>query len=621
MTLATIDLIILGSFLALVTVMGVVLSRLASQGIGSYFLGGRRIPWWLLGGSTATSNFDMAGTMIIVAVVFSLGYKGFLVELRGGVGLSLAILVVFLGKWLRRSRVMTPAEWMRLRFGTDKQGRTAHAVSAGANLVLSLGMIVYFAAGAGAFLSAYLPFDPLTCAAVLVIVGLVYTLLSGLYGVVFTDIIQMAIVIFGALFITVEAFVTVPGLDLPSGFFDLSLDPIATDGELGAGLLALDEGRWSTIFQFFGLFVAMWFLRSLLEGMGGVGGYTDQRFFAARNEREGSLIAFQAMVLSFFRWAMVAGLVVLGYAVVQNGGEYAELISNNPEQVLPVVIGEMLPAGVRGLVLAGLVAAALSTFDSTLNAGASYVVRDIYQPYIRPNASERQLVVVSRWATVGLCVAGVSLTALVPNINTIWGIVTMGIGAGLFVPLVLRWYWPRYNGYGFAAGTAGGLFAGLLTNAVLGWPVIISFPTIIGIALFASVAGSLMTDPTPDHVLLRFARQINPAGFWRRYNERLVAEGTLTREEDDRRVSEKLSDMLAVVFTIPFQIGLLITAMSFVFRDWPTFGLFSSIMVVSGIALYFLWYRNLRSEAECNEEEARLDAEEAAMESADQASR
>ncbi len=611
MSLATIDLVIIGAFLTLVTVMGVALSRLASQGIGNYFLGGRKIPWWLLGGSTATSNFDMAGTMIIVAVVFSLGYKGFLVEFRGGVGLSLALLVIFLGKWLRRSRVMTPAEWMKLRFGDDKQGRTAHAVSAGANLILSLGMIVYFAAGAGAFLSAYLPFDELTCASILVFVGLVYTLLSGLYGVVFTDIVQMAIMIFGALFITVEAFLLVPGLDLPSGFLELNLDSVPAGGELGAGLLALDGDRWETIFQFFGLFVFMWFLRSVLEGMGGVGGYTDQRFFAARNEREGSLIAFQALILSFFRWTMVAGLVVMGYAVVAGGGDGAAMISSNPESVLPVVIGEMLPAGVRGLVLAGLVAAALSTFDSTLNAGASYVVRDIYQTYLRPEATQKQLIVVSRWATVGLCVAGIALTALVPNINTIWGIVTMGIGAGLFVPLVLRWYWPRYNGYGFAAGTAGGLFAGLLTNAVLAWPVIVSFPLIVGTAFSFSVIGSLITPPTSDRVLLRFARQINPWGFWGRYNKKLADDGLITEDEAGRRTSEKFNDMLAIVFSLPFQIGLLITAMSFVFRDWPTFGLFLSITIVSAIALYFLWYRNLRSEAECAAVEAELDAEEA----------
>ncbi|CAN0571791.1 unnamed protein product, partial [Laminaria digitata] len=136
--LATVDWIIVIGFLVVVTIMGFVLSRAASGGLNDYFLGGNKIPWWVLGISTSTSNFDMSGTMIIVAAVFALGYKGFLVEIRGGVGLSLAFLLVFLAKWLRRSRVMTSAEWMKLRFGTDRQGRAAHLLSAIATIVLRL---------------------------------------------------------------------------------------------------------------------------------------------------------------------------------------------------------------------------------------------------------------------------------------------------------------------------------------------------------------------------------------------------------------------------------------------------------------------------------------------------
>lgn len=106
-----------------------------------------------------------------------------------------------------------------------------------------------------------------------------------------------------------------------------------------------------------------------------MGGYTDQRFFAARTEREASLLTFESILLSGFRWAMVAGLVVMGLRIVQQGGSGAELISSDSEQVLPVVLVTLLPSGVKGLVLAGLIAAAMSTFDSTLNAGASYIVK------------------------------------------------------------------------------------------------------------------------------------------------------------------------------------------------------------------------------------------------------
>jgi Na+/proline symporter len=324
--------------------------------------------------------------MIIVAVVFALGFEGFFVEIRGGVGLSLAFLMVFLGKWLRRSEVMTSAEWMKVRFGTDRQGRTAHLLSAIANIVLSLGMIIYFSKGAGKFLTHFVPLSEFWCTALMVGVGLAYTLMSGLYGVVFTDLVQMILLVFTAIFVSVHAFALRPEVMLPEGFLDIDF---AISGGAGASLLAKDPASWGSIFEMFGLCVMMWLLRTTLEGMGGVGGYTDQRFFAARSEREASLLTFESIILSIFRWTMVAGLVVMGYHLVQSGGAAGAAIEADAEQVLPVVLSQMLPDGVRGLVIAGLIAAAMSTFDSTLNAGASYIVKDVYQSYLRPIRPQR----------------------------------------------------------------------------------------------------------------------------------------------------------------------------------------------------------------------------------------
>jgi solute:Na+ symporter, SSS family len=615
-TLATVDIAIILGFLVTVTVVGYAMSRMASQGIDDYFLGGKKIPWWVLGVSSATSNFDMAGTMIIVAVVFSLGYKGFLVEMRGGVGLSLAFLMIFLGKWLRRSRVMTSAEWMKLRFGTDSSGRAAHLLSAIANIVLSLGMIIYFSKGAGKFLTYFIPIPDtdlgvavltgeFVCTALMVGVGLFYTLMSGLYGVVFTDVIQMLLLTFTAIFVTVTAFGLTPTLEIPPQMLALDLEPITDQGQ---ALLARDPATWEPIFAMFGIAVLMWVFRSTLEGMGGVGGYVDQRFFAARTEREASLLTAEAVVLSIFRWTMIAGLVVMGLHVVQGGLTGAELIEEDPEQVLPVVLGQLLPAGLRGLVLSGLIAAAMSTFDSTLNAGASYIVKDVYQTYIKPKATGPELMRVSHLATVGLCVAGVLLAAIVPNINQIWGLITMGLGAGLFVPLFLRWYWPRMTGFGFAAGTAAGIFAALLFDATLSWPMVRSFPTIIGCALFASVVVSMMTPATPDEVLIRFWRQINPWGLWGDVETKARARNLVTADESRSRFMERATDILGTSFSIPFQVTMLLAAMSLVFHDWGKFAFFFICAVVSGVGLYFFWYRNLKPTQVCEEEDAYYEA-------------
>ena len=543
-SLATIDIAIIVGFLVLVTGIGIALSKRAAGGLDDYFLGGNKIPWWILGASTATSNFDMSGTMIIVAVIFALGFEGFFVEMRGGVGLCLAFLMVFLGKWLRRSEVMTSAEWMKVRFGTDRQGRTAHLLSAVANIVLSLGMIIYFAKGAGKFLTHFIPLPELWCTALMVGIGLAYTLMSGLYGVVFTDLVQMILLVFTAIYVSVEAFALRPEVVLPEGF--LEIDFVIEQGK-GASLLAKDPAGWSSIFQMFGLCVVMWLFKVTLEGAGGVGGYTDQRFFAARSEREASLLTFESIILSIFRWTMVAGLI----------------------------------------------AAAMSTFDSTLNAGASYIVKDVYESYIRPEATQKQLMNVSRWATVGLCVAGIGLAAVVPNINTIWGLITMGLGAGLAVPLFLRWYWPRFTGYGFAAGTAGGLVAGISFNTLLQVPLYISFPATVALALACSVVVTYVTPAASEEVLVEFWRRIRPWGFWSAIAGKAEAGGVVDAAELATRKKERRQDYTALAFAIPFQICVLLGAMSFIFHAWEQLAVFGGISLLTGMGLYRFWFKAL----------------------------
>ncbi|PID37902.1 MAG: sodium:solute symporter [Proteobacteria bacterium] len=601
--LATVDITIIVGFFVSVTLIGWVMSKRASQGLDDYFLGGNTIPWWILGISTATSNFDMSGTMINLALVFALGYRGFLVEIRGGVGLSLSFLMVFLGKWLRRSRVMTSAEWMKLRFGTDRPGQMAHLLSAVANVVLSLGMIIYFSKGSGKFLTSFIPLSELTCIALMVGIGLFYTLLSGLYGVVFTDVVQMLLLTLTAIYVTVKAFALRPAVELPAGLLSLGVDRPA---DLGQSLLRSNPGAWGPIFNAFGVCLAMWFFRTTLEGCGGVGGYTDQRFFAARSEREANLLTAESIVLSVFRWTMIAGLVVFGYDLLAKGGPAAAKIAKDAEYVLPVVLQTLFPAGIKGFVVAGLIAAAMSTFDSTLNAGAAYIVKDVYASYINPNAEGKTLMAVSRWATVGLCVGGIGLAALIPNINTIWGLVTMGIGAGMFVPLFLRWYWPRFNGYGFAAGTGAGIVAALIVNAGLALPLYTAFPAIVGSAFVVVTLATLTTPPVDDEILVRFWTQVGPWGLWGRVKRLTVERGQLSEEDITGRNKEHRQDALAMAGALPFQLSVLITAMSFVWHDWGKVKLFGGLTVVSVVLLYLLWYRNLKSEDLCTIEDERF---------------
>lgn len=598
--LATIDTIIILGFLVLVTAVGFVMSNMASEGIEDYFLGNNKIPWWILGISTATSNFDMSGTMIIVAMIYDLGYRGFLVEMRGGVGLALAFLMIFLGKWLRRSRVMTSAQFMKVRFGTDKAGKTAHLLSAVSQSVLALGMIVYFCVGGGKFLEFFLPWDQSTCTWIMVIVGLGYTLMSGLYGVVFTDVIQMIILGFTAIYLAVKGFQVEATQYVPESWLGLDL---SVPDDMKEVMISQDAA-----FELFGICVLFYFLKSAVEGMGGIGGYTDQRFFAAKNEREAGLLTLESIVISILRWAMVAGLVALGLHMVHSGDPQYEAAMNainaNSEDVLPVVIGTILPAGLKGIVIAGLIAAAMSTFDSTLNAGASYIVVDIYQPYINKEASPEQLMWVSRLATIGLAVAGTLIAAVIPTINAIWQFLTMALMAGFAMPNFLRWYWPRLNGYGFAWGTGAGMVTAIIINtAYASMPMYQSFPLILSLSFIGCVFGSMTTKPVSDDVLIDFWMRVNPGGLWKKYGAKALERGLVTREQRAYRAVERMNDMVATCLAVPFQIVVLIAAMSFIFQDWAKFwGMFAAA-IFTGTGLYFFWFKNLKSVEDCEQED------------------
>ena len=183
--------------------IGLYFQRKASSGIDSYFLGERGLPWWALGASGMSSNLDVSGTMINTAFVFALGATGFFIEIRGGVTLIMAFLMIFQGKWNRRALVMTLAEWMHFRFGKDKQGDAARLIAAFSIILVTIAMITYFAIGSGKFIGEFLGIpsfwglsSEFWAATLMIVLAMIYTVASGLYGVVWTDVFQ-GILIFG----------------------------------------------------------------------------------------------------------------------------------------------------------------------------------------------------------------------------------------------------------------------------------------------------------------------------------------------------------------------------------------------------------------------------------------
>ena len=577
--------------------IGVYFQRKASAGIDSYFLGDRGIPWWALGASGMSSNLDVSGTMINTAFVFALGAAGFFIEIRGGVTLIMAFLMIFQGKWNRRALVMTLAEWMHFRFGKEKQGDVARLIAAISIIIVTIAMITYFAIGSGKFIGEFLGIPSFLglssefwAATLMIFLAMIYTVASGLYGVVWTDVFQGTLIfvvlvyICGLVFVKFnlpEVFsVSVPLRD--GGFMSIQTTKEAWTSMIPHWKLDMPAESTYSIYNLFGIAILFYLIKVTIEGSGGTSQYMIQRFFASRSDRESGLLSLFWTFLLSFRWPFIAAIAIMG-VVVGN--------IQDPEKVMPIVINEMVPIGIKGLLVAGLMAAAMSTFDSTVNAGAAYWVKDIYQTYLNPKATERQLLLHSRWSSIIIVVLGLLFTLAIRNINEIWGWITSSLGAGLLIPTLARWYWWRMNGYGFAAGTVAGMVAAVIQRIFLpAIPEYYAFIIATTSSLLGMVIGTYLSKPTPESVLLEFYKRTRPFGFWKPVRQKLAAAKLEEINKENRR------DILSTFFAVPWQVVLFLTGMAVIMKRWDEFAWLLVLLVALSTGLYFNWFRHLSQE-------------------------
>ncbi|NOZ04300.1 MAG: sodium:solute symporter [FCB group bacterium] len=592
-----IDYVIIVAYLVAIVLIGLYLQRKASQGIDSYFLGNRDIPWWALASSGMSSNLDISGTMIIAALIYALGAKGFYIEIRGGVTLIMAFLMIFMGKWNRRSNAMTLAEWMELRFGAGTAGQAARLIAAIGSIIMTIAMVTYFALGGGKFLDSFLGIhnylglpSEFWAATLLIAVAMIYTVASGLYGVVWTDVFQGILIFSAIIFMAIKAFsITVPEeftVSLP--LFDGTFQRFPTTFKewsaiFPAARLDIDAASQYSIYNLFGVAIMFYMLKVILEGSGGTGNYMLQRFFAAKNDREAGLLsAFWVFLLSF-RWVFIGAIAIIGISL---GTKITD-----PELVLPTVV-ETLPIGVKGFMVAGLMAAGMSTFDSTVNAGAAYWVKDIYQLYINPKASNRQLMFHSYGASILIVVTGLALMLVFKNINAIWGWITMSIGSGMLIPMLLRWYWSRMNGWGFAIGTLAGMIAAIIFRAVApeGTTEYAMFAVSSTASLLGTILGTFFTKPTDEATLKEFYNRTRPFGSWRRFKAKLHPDEIQAVDAENRR------DIFSTFLAVPWQIVFFLFMMSIMFKTWDNVLMLGVAFIALSFGLYHSWYKHLSTE-------------------------
>ena len=601
-----IDYAIVVLYLGVMMVVGVMMYRKASGGIDSYFLGNRSMPWWMLGSSGMASNLDVTGTMINTALIFALGVSGFFIEIRGGVVLVMAMLMIFMGKWYRRSQVMTLAEWMHLRFGAGWQGDVARLTAAIGSILLTIAMVTYFSTGVGKFFSEFLGIPPLWglpatfwAAFLVILLATIYTVSSGFYGVIFTDMFQ-GVLIFVAMayvcYLAMTAYALPEVFSVSIPMKDGTFQAVQTTRDAWTQVVPpwrvdFDPDSAYAIYNLLGIAILFYFVRTIIEGYSGAGGFMAQRYFAARSDREAGKLSLLWIILLSFRWPFIVSVAMMGIVYGQTHGAIAD-----PEHVLPVVVGHMIPIGMKGLIVAALMAAAMSTFDSTVNAGAAYWVKDIYQAYLNPRATEKQLVRQSRWVTVVIAGTGLVLGLTVKHINDIWGWITMGIAVGMLIPMLVRWYWWRMTGVGFGVGAGVGMLSALVQRWLFpGWPEYVSFCFVAVLALVGLLLGTYMTRPPEEHVLVEFYLRTRPFGWWGPVRNKLSPTDVERIGRENRR------DVLAVLMAVPWQLALFLMWMMLILRQWETFRGLVLVLAVLSVGLYFLWYRHLGDEVKTEE--------------------
>ena len=597
MRLDRIDIAIILAYLAISVLVGYWVSQRASRDMKAYFLGGNTLPWYVLGVSNASGMFDIAGTMWLVYLMFIYGLKSVWIPWLWPV-FNQIFLMVYLSAWLRRSNVMTGAEWITTRFGSGRGARLSHLIVVIYALVSVIGFLTYAFKGIGKFATSFLPWQLSANQYALILIGITtfYVVKGGMFSVVFTEVIQFCILSVASIAIGLIAIARVsPDMlhrVVPAGwdhlFFGWTLN-LNWSGLIDSVNAKIAQDGYS-LFTIF--FMMMLFKGILISLAGPAPNYDMQRILSTKNPREASLMsAWVNVVLIFPRYFLISGLTVL--ALVFYGDQIRGMGSNiDFEMVLPFALGRFVPVGLLGLTMAGLLAAFMSNFAATVNAAPPYVVNDIYKRFINPDASQKTYVRLSYVSSFVVVVAGVTFGWFVGSINAVIQWIVSALWGGYTASNVLKWYWWRFNGYGYFWGMISGIASSLiLPFALPHTSPLNAFPLLLAISLVGCLAGTLLTAPEDGEVLKAFYRRVRPWGFW----------GPVLRQVQKEDPSFRPNPhfarhMLNIVVGICWQTSLVALPIYIVIRNSEGTMAALAAVAVTSIILKFTWYDHLHEE-------------------------
>ena len=608
MELTGLDLAIIATYMVAVTLIGVLLTKRAAKSVDSYLLGGKTLPWYLLGLSNASGMFDISGTMWLVTLGFVYGLKSIWIPWLWPT-FNQIFLMVFLSAWLRRSNVRTGAQWIGTRFGQGTGATLSHTIVVVFAIISALGFLAYGFIGLGKFVEIFIPWEvvqpylgikvpaeyvPHLYGIVFTLVAVIYTILGGMTSIVLADVLQYTIMTVSAIVVAAIAMTALSQnpLVVPDGwmspFFGWTLD-LDWTGIIGEVNQKIVDDQFS-LFSIF--FMMMIFKGVLLSVAGPAPNYDMQKILATRSPREAAKMSgFVSLVLSPSRYLMITGFVVLGLIFYDR----LDLIAGGQldfEQILPSAINEFVPAGWTGLLLAGLAAAFVSTFSGTLNAAQAYVVNDIYLKYLKPDSSARRTLFVNYASGLIVVVVSIALGFYAKNVNNMLQWIVSGLWGGYCASNVLKWYWWRFNGQGYFWGMLAGIVPALIFPVI--WPdklPLYYFPHLLGLSLIGCLAGTYLSKPTDTETLKSFYRHVRPWGFWGPIRQLVEA------DDPDFAPNRNFGrDWFNVLVGIVWQTALVALPVFFVLMQWRAVAVTAALVIVTMIVLKKSWYDRLEAE-------------------------
>ena len=593
MSIHPIDITILVLYLIAVVSIGIYLTTRASQNLDTYFLAGRSIPWYILGVSNSSSMFDITGTMWLVLMFLVYGVKGAWIPWIWPT-FNQIFLMVYLSIWIRRSNVLTGSEWITTRFGNGKGAELSRISVLVFAMVSVIGFLAYAFQGIGKFASVFFPFDiaPELYAITFMGITTIYVVLGGMYSVVFTDLIQFTLLTIVSFVIGFIAFtrVTPEALHavIPNGWLDMAFT-WELDLDWSALIPAANDQIMADGWNLFTIFFMMMIFKGILISLAGpTPGYDMQRILAAKTPREAGLMSALVSVCQIPRWFMIVGITTL--ALVYFSNDLVAMGDNvDFELVLPWVISEFLPVGLVGFSLAGMLAAFMSTFDSTVNAGAAYLVNDVYKRYFNPNAPTGLYIKASYIASFLIVGVGIAFGFMSESVNSVTQWIVSGLFGGYTAPNILKWHWWRFNGFGYFCGMIAGLLAALIMPMALPeLSPLNAFPFILIVSGIAGICGSLMTAPDDEKTLEEFYKNVRPWGFWKPILKKIQSSDANVRKNDNF-----YRDMFNIFIGMVWQINMVLVPIYLLVYEYTAFTVSLILVIGTTLILKKNWYDKL----------------------------